>query len=83
MRSQQRQAVTHIRECRSDSNRCIPYRKKPDQHVVRLASQVSLMTIVRKFPTNLNLGPCSRDEVLATSDGSARPSSWAASFSLQ
>jgi hypothetical protein len=36
-----------------------------------------------QVPTKLNLGPCSRDEVLAPSDLLARPSSGAASFSLQ
>jgi hypothetical protein len=60
-----------------------PAGKEPDQYVVRLASRVSHMTTVRKVPTKSKLGPCSRDEVLAPSDRPARPSSWAATFSLQ
>jgi hypothetical protein len=57
--------------------------EKSNQHVVCLASRVSHMTTVHEVPTKLKLGPCSWDEVLPPSDHSARPSSWAASFSLQ
>jgi hypothetical protein len=57
--------------------------EEPDQHVVRAASRVSRMTTVREVPNKSNLGPCSWYEVLAPRDHLARPSSWAASFSLQ
>jgi hypothetical protein len=78
-----KQAVTHIRECRSDSNRCTPCRGRTWQHVVRMASRVSRTTIICEVPTKSNMGPCSWDEVLATSNRPTRPSSWATSFSLQ
>jgi hypothetical protein len=58
-------------------------REEPNRHIIHVAPGVSRMTNTRKVPTKSNLGPCSRDEVLASSDSLARPSSWAASFSLQ
>jgi hypothetical protein len=33
--------------------------EEPDQHVVRLASQVSRTTTICEVPTKANLGPCS------------------------
>jgi hypothetical protein len=60
-----------------------PTREEPNQHGVRLASQVSRTTNVCEVPTKSKLGPCSQDEVLVRSDCPARPSSWAVSFSLQ
>jgi hypothetical protein len=60
-----------------------PAGEEPNQHVVRVASLVSRATTIREVPTKSNLGPYSRDEVLAPSDHPVRPSSWAASFSLQ
>jgi hypothetical protein len=48
-----------------------------------MAPEVSRTTTIHKVPTKLNLGPWSRDEVLAPSDRPARSSSWAASFFLQ
>jgi hypothetical protein len=49
--------------------------EEPDQHVVRVAPQVSRMTTVREVPTESKSGLCSRDEVLAHNDRSTRPSS--------
>jgi hypothetical protein len=60
-----------------------PIGEEPDQHIVRMAPWVSRMTTVSKVPTKLKSAPCSQDEVLAPSDRPTRPSSWAASFSLQ
>jgi hypothetical protein len=60
-----------------------PTGEGPDQHVVRTAPRVSRTTTVRKVPTKSKSGLCSWDEVLAPSDRPVRPSSWAASFSLQ
>jgi hypothetical protein len=60
-----------------------PAGEEPDQYIVHLASQVSRMTTVCKVPTKSKVGPYSQDEVLAPSDRLARPSSWAALFSLQ
>jgi hypothetical protein len=60
-----------------------PTGEEHDQHVIRVASRVSRMTTVREVHTKLNLGPCTRDEVLAPSDHPTRLSSWDASFSLQ
>jgi hypothetical protein len=53
-----------------------------DQHVIRVAHRVSCTTTFRGLPTRLKSGICSRDEILAPSDRPARPSFWAASFSL-
>jgi hypothetical protein len=60
-----------------------PTGEEPDRHIIRVAPRVSQMTTVCEVPTKLNLGPCSRDEVLAPSNHPAQPSSWAVSFSLQ
>jgi hypothetical protein len=59
-----------------------PTGEEPNQHVVRVAPQVSRRTTVHEVPTRSKSGPCSRDEVLAPSDRPARPSSWATSFSI-
>jgi hypothetical protein len=59
-----------------------PTREEPDQHVVCVTPGVSRMTTVHEVPTKSKSGLCSRDEVLAPSDHSARPSSWAVSFYL-
>jgi hypothetical protein len=56
--------------------------EEPDKHVVHVAPWVSRTTTVRKVPTRLKSGLCSRDEVLAPSDRPTRPSSWVALFYL-
>jgi hypothetical protein len=62
---------------------CIyPVGEEPNQHVVCVTPQVSRTTTFREVSTKSKLGSCCRDEVLAPSDHSAQPSSWAASFSL-
>jgi hypothetical protein len=43
-------------------------RKEPDQHVVHATPRVSCRTTVCEVPTKSKSGPCSRDEVLASSD---------------
>jgi hypothetical protein len=60
-----------------------PTSEEHDQHVIHAAPQVSRTTTIRKVPTKLKSGPCSRDEVLAPCDRPTQPLSWAASFSLQ
>jgi hypothetical protein len=60
-----------------------PIGEEPDQQVIRLASRVSHTATVYEVPTKSKLGPCFQDQVLTPSDCPARPSSWAASFSLQ
>jgi hypothetical protein len=52
-----------------------PIGEEPDRHVVHVAPRISRPTTVREVPTTSNLGPYSRDEVLAPSDRLARPSS--------
>jgi hypothetical protein len=52
-----------------------PVGEEPDRHVVRVAPGVSCMTTVHEIPTKLNLGPCSRNKVLAPSDSPTQPSS--------
>jgi hypothetical protein len=48
-----------------------PAGEEPDQHVVRVAPEVSRTTTVGEVPTKSKSGLCSWDEVLAPSD--ARP----------
>jgi hypothetical protein len=60
-----------------------PAGKEPDQHVVRVTLGVSRTTTIREVPTKSKSSLFSRDEVLAPSNRPVRPSSWAASFSLQ
>jgi hypothetical protein len=60
-----------------------PVGVEPDQHVVHVVPRVLRTTTIHEVPTRSKLGPCSQDEVPATSDHSDRSSSWAASFSLQ
>jgi hypothetical protein len=50
-----------------------PVREEPDRQIVRMAPWVSRTTTIHEVPTKSNLGPCSRDEVLAPSDRPARP----------
>jgi hypothetical protein len=60
-----------------------PEGEEPNHHIICLASRVSRTTTVHEVPTKSKLDPYSWDEVLAPSDRSGRPSSWAASFCLQ
>jgi hypothetical protein len=57
--------------------------EEPNQHVIHVAPMVSRTTTIREVSTKSKSVPCSWDEVLAPSDRSAQPLSWAASFSLQ
>jgi hypothetical protein len=59
-----------------------PAGEESDQHVIRMTPVVSHTTTVHEVPTKLNMGPCSRDEVLAPCDHLVQSSSWAASFPL-
>jgi hypothetical protein len=45
-----------------------PAEEEPDQHVIRVASQVSRTATIREVPTKSKSGLCSQDEVLALSD---------------
>jgi hypothetical protein len=65
-------------EMKAMSKRSLIY----DQHIVRVAYRVSRTTTLHKVPTRSKSGLCSRDEILVPSDRSARPLSWATSFSL-
>jgi hypothetical protein len=48
-----------------------PTEEEPDQHIVRVALEVSRTTTVCEVPTKLKSGVCSQDEVFAHSN--ARP----------
>jgi hypothetical protein len=66
MRWLQRQAVTHNRECRGDSNRYTPCRGK---NLTNTSYAWLLKTLTydnhSQIPTKSKSGPCFRDEVLA------------------
>jgi hypothetical protein len=56
--------------------------KEPDQHVVGVAHWVSRTTTFSEVPAKSKSDPYSQDEFWSPSDCLARPSYWAAAFSL-
>jgi hypothetical protein len=82
-----------ISESHNDLNRCTPCRGKPDQHATyasHSSPRMSGVHFLRAVPVrdNLSLAPMKLkqtlhpEEVLATKDRLAQPSSWVASFLL-
>jgi hypothetical protein len=79
-------------ESRGNSNRCTPYRAKPDQHatlptpvhaspVYAFCRQSPYVTTFHWLPQSQNR-PLHPEEILATKDRLAQPSSWVTSFLL-
>jgi hypothetical protein len=50
-----------------------PAVEEPDQHIIRVAPQVSRLTTFHKVPTRLKSGLCSRDEIFVPSNHPTRP----------
>jgi hypothetical protein len=81
-----------ISESRDDSNRCTPYRGKPDQHATHFPCSIrvwswtihlpwSAWATFRQSPRGWNM-PLHKKKLLATKDRLSQPSSWVASFFL-
>jgi hypothetical protein len=75
-----RQVITHIRECFGDSNRCTSYRRKPDTHDIRAPANKPHMATFHK--AHMRLKSLHHPGWSLGSHHSARPPSWATSFSL-